>query len=144
MARDASHPTSGALQVEPQTSTTDLSLNAHIALQPLEPLTTSLSRADYTFPEGGRRAWLVVAGSFCMICGTYGLLSSVGLFQAYWQENQLSSYSSGEIGWISAINVFFNLFLGVQIGPLFDRYGPRYLILVGSVVYVASLVVLGE
>lgn len=109
-----------------------------------ETLTASQSRADYTFPEGGRRAWLVVFGSFCVISGTFGLISSVGLFLSYWKENQLSGYTSGEIGWISAINVFFTLILGVQVGPLFDKHGPRWLIAGGSLVYVISLVLLGE
>ena len=109
--------------------------------EPLQPvLTSSISRADYTFPEGGTRAWLVILGSFCIICGTFGLISSVGLFQAYWQAHQLSQYSSRDLGWISAVNVFLNLFLGVQIGPLFDRYGPRWLVAGGSVVYVARFV----
>ncbi|KAF4635382.1 hypothetical protein G7Y89_g2712 [Cudoniella acicularis] len=106
--------------------------------------TTSHSRADYTFPEGGSRAWLVILGSFSIITGTFGLISSVGLFQSYWQAHQLSAYTSRDIGWIAAVNVFLNLFLGVQIGPLFDRYGPRWLILAGSVVYVAALVALAE
>lgn len=113
-------------------------------LEPAEPSATSRSRADYTFPEGGTAAWLVVFGSCCTIAGTFGLLSSAGLFQSHWQENQLSHYSSGSIGWISAVNAFLTLFLGVQVGPLFDKYGPRYLILSGSIVYVAALVVLGQ
>jgi len=112
--------------------------------QDLEPTTTSRSRADYAFPEGGWRAWLVIFGSFCIICGTFGLISSVGLFQAYWQAHQLASYTSRDIGWIPAVNVFLTLFLGVQIGPLFDRYGPRWLIFSGSVVYVLSLVLTAE
>jgi MFS family permease len=113
-------------------------------LEQLEPSTTSRSRNDYTFPEGGLRAWLVIIGSFSIISGTYGFISSVGLFSAYWQENQLSAYTSRDIGWIAAANVFLNLFLGVQIGPLFDRYGPRWLILIGSIIYVVSLVLLAE
>ena len=111
---------------------------------PLAISTTSRSRADYTFPEGGLKAWLVVAGSFSIICGTFGLISSVGLFQAYWQEHQLSNYTTRDVSWIAAVNVFFNLFLGVQVGPLFDRYGPRGLIAAGSLVYVASLVLLAQ
>jgi MFS family permease len=109
-------------------------------------LTTAVSRSrnDYTFPEGGTRAWLVILGSFWIIAGTFGLISSVGLFQAYWQTHQLSSYATRDIGWIAAVNVFLNLFLGVQIGPLFDRYGPRWLILFGSVTYVLALVLLAE
>lgn len=86
----------------------------------------------------------MIFGSFCIIAGTFGLISSVGLFQSYWQTHQLSAYTSRDIGWIAAVNVFLNLFLGVQIGPLFDRYGPRWLVLSGSVVYVVSLVLLAE
>jgi MFS family permease len=110
----------------------------------LETATSSISRADYVFPEGGTRAWLVILGSFSIICGTFGLISLVGLFQSYWQANQLSTYTSRDLGWIGAVNVFLNLFLGVQIGPLFDRYGPRWLILSGSVIYVTSLLLLAQ
>ena len=115
-----------------------------ILFQPLEVSTASRSRAYYTFPEGGLKTWLVMAGSFCIIGGTFGLISSAGLFQAHWQEHQLSSYTSGVVSWIAAVNIFMNLFLGVQIGPLFDRYGPRGLLAIGSVVYVVSLVLLAE
>jgi len=128
-----SHPTSQIHPPEPPA-----------LFQDHESSTASRSRHDYTFPEGGPRAWLVIFGSFSIICGTFGLISSVGLFQAYWQENQLSSYKARDIGWISAVNIFLNLFLGVQIGPLFDRYGPKWLVLVGSVTYVVSLVLLAQ
>jgi MFS family permease len=106
--------------------------------------TTSRSRHDYAFPEGGTRAWLVVLGSFFIIMGTFGLISSVGLFQAYWEAHQLQAYNTRDIGWISGVNVFLNLFLGVQVGPLFDRYGPRWLVLSGSVIYVTSLALLAQ
>ncbi|KAH8594684.1 major facilitator superfamily protein [Bisporella sp. PMI_857] len=113
-------------------------------LQLLEISHDSRSRADYSFPEGGTRAWLVVFGSFCIIAGTWGLVSSAGLFMTYWKEHQLSEYSTGDIGWISAVNIFLTLLLGVQVGPLFDRYGPRWLLLSGSVIYVASLLAMAE
>ena len=96
------------------------------------------------FPEGGWAGWLVVFGSFCILLATYGLTAAVGLFQAYWQANQLSNFSASDIGWISSVNIFLNLFLGIQIGPLFDRYGPRWLLLGGSIVYVASLAATAE
>ncbi|CZT44599.1 related to monocarboxylate transporter 2 [Rhynchosporium secalis] len=127
------HPTLGA-QADQQAT----------AFQQLEPTATSRSRLDYTFPEGGGKAWIVVSGSFCVIWATFGLISSIGLFQAYWISHQLSNYSDGVIGWILAVNVFFNMFLGVQIGPLFDRYGPKWLLLVGSTLYVTSLILVGE
>ena len=113
-------------------------------LPPLEATTTSRSRADYSFPEGGTRAWLVVVGSFFTIAATFGLISSIGVFSAHWQKNELSNYTARDVGWIAAVNVFLNLFLGVQIGPLFDRYGPRWLLLVGSTVYTASIFIMAE
>jgi len=114
---DAIHPTSPPPGSQPH--------HQNIFLENLEPTITSHSRNDYPFPEGGLRAWLVILGSFTIIAGTFGLISSIGLFQAYWQTHQLSAYTTRDISWISAVNVFLNLFLGVQIGPLFDRYGPR-------------------
>ncbi|KAJ5812226.1 hypothetical protein N7474_008527 [Penicillium riverlandense] len=97
-----------------------------------------------SFPEGGRKAWLVVFSSFCLIAATFGLTASIGLFQSHWQSDQLSNYSSQDIAWISSTQVFLTLFLGVQIGPLFDRYGPRYLTFVGSVGCVSYLLLLGQ
>jgi MFS family permease len=99
---------------------------------------------EHTFPEGGLQAWLVVAGSFCVIAGSFGFQSSIGIFQSYWLTHQLSSYSPSEIGWISAVNIFLTHFLGVQIGPMFDRWGPRWLLLCGSVAWIASLFVMAK
>lgn len=97
-----------------------------------------------SFPDGGRRAWLVVLSSFCLIAATFGMTGSIGIFQSYWQSHQLSAYSSRDIAWISSTQIFLTLFLGVQVGPLFDRYGPRWLTLVGSVGCVSYLILLGQ
>ncbi|KAH6672264.1 major facilitator superfamily protein [Halenospora varia] len=151
MARDSltisfqDHPTFELQPIKSQPHITPFNDTSFTNLETSQTAQTdSHSRADYTFPEGGTRAWLVIAGSFATITGSFGLLSSVGLFQSYWQAHQLSSYTSRDIGWISACNVFLNLFLGVQIGPLFDRYGPRWLVFSGSVVYVGSLLALAQ
>lgn len=112
--------------------------------KPLEQLSAAPAIASSGFPEGGLKAWLVVAGSFAVIAATFGLTTSVGLFQAYWQTHQLSQYSSQNVGWIASSQVSLNFFLGVQIGPLFDRYGPRWLLFVGSIGYVASFVILAQ
>lgn len=52
----------------------------------------------------------------------------MGSVQDYISTNQLAEYSVRDVGWITAILVFLTLFLGVQVGPLFDRYGPRILL----------------
>jgi len=79
-----------------------------------------------------------------VIAATFGLTTSVGLFQSYWQSHQLSNYSSQNVGWIASSQVSLNLFLGIQIGPLFDRYGPRWLLFCGSIGYVASFLILAQ
>ena len=48
------------------------------------------------------------------------------------------------MGWIASSQVSLNFFLGVQIGPLFDRYGPRWLLLLGSIGYVTSFLILAQ
>lgn len=93
-------------------------------------------------PEGGLRAWLTVLGSFCTTIATFGFINSVGILQAHLETHQLSNFSSSSIAWIPGLNIFLCLFLGVQIGPLFDRYGPRWLMPAGSVGYVCGLVIM--
>lgn len=113
---------------------------------PSNDLTTALTTATtaHTFPEGGLRAWLVVFGSAITVFTTWGLVNSVGVFQSYWSAHQLSNLEPTTIGWIGSVNIFLNLFLGVQIGPLFDRYGSRWLMLIGSVAYVLAIVCMAE
>lgn len=97
-----------------------------------------------SFPEGGTKAWLTVFGSFSLLVATFGVLTSIGIFQSYWQAHQLSAYTSRDIGWIASVLVFLTLFLAVQVGPLFDRHGPKWLLVGGSVAYVVCWVLLAE
>lgn len=106
--------------------------NAHTA--DLEKRQTAASTASYeeTYPEGGLQAWSVVAGSWFCLFASLGLMNSIGTFQAYVLNNQLSSYSEGTVGWIFSIYTFLAFFCGVYIGPVFDKYGPRWLVISGS------------
>lgn len=96
------------------------------------------------YPEGGLKAWLVVFGAFGMLICTFGMMSSVGVLQSYWETHQLKEYSSSVVGWVPSVFVFLNLMLGIQIGPMFDRYGPRWIILIGSVLYILSFFLLAQ
>lgn len=71
-------------------------------------------------------------------------MTIVGTVQDYISTHQLSNYSVGDVGWITAVMSFITLFLGVQVGPLFDRYGPRMLLICGSLASVASYLLLAE
>jgi MFS family permease len=64
--------------------------------------------------------------------------------QDYLSVNQLADHTVSEVGWITAVLIFLTLFMGVQIGPLFDRYGPRMLLISGSIASFASYILLAE
>ncbi|KAJ5212379.1 MFS general substrate transporter [Penicillium cinerascens] len=99
---------------------------------------------DDTFPDGGTRSWLVVAGCFFVLMATYGMMNSTGVLQSYFATHQLSNYSTSAVGWIPGLFTFFGLVLSLQIGPMFDRYGPTGILIAGTVCYVAGLLLLAE
>ncbi|KAL3954604.1 hypothetical protein ACCO45_010167 [Purpureocillium lilacinum] len=95
-----------------------------------------------SFPEGGREAWLVVFGSFCAMGAIFGLINSSAVFESYFKTHQLRKYSHSQIGWIFSLYLFLVFFVGLQVGPVFDRHGPRLLVAAGSICIVASLMLL--
>ncbi|KAL9078427.1 MAG: hypothetical protein Q9157_002655 [Trypethelium eluteriae] len=114
------------------------------ALATLDHHSQAPPSAATAFPDGGLHAWLVVLGAFSILACTFGLMTSVGVLQSYWAQNQLAHYTDSQIGWIPSVFVFLSLLLGVQFGPLFDRYGPRWINLIASAGYVVCLVLLAE
>jgi hypothetical protein len=99
---------------------------------------------EETYPEGGLRAWLIVFGSFTGLMASLGIANTLGTFQAYISENQLSTYNESAIGWIFSLYAFMAFFLGIYIGPAFDKYGPRILVLAGSICLIVSMFALGH
>ncbi|KAK1768327.1 MFS general substrate transporter [Phialemonium atrogriseum] len=90
--------------------------------------------------DSGWKPWSVVAGSFCLTVATYGILSSIGLFQTYWQEHQLAEEDSTDISWILSMFGFLDCLVAAPFGVLFDQYGSRLLLPAGCTVYLASFV----
>ncbi|OJJ98560.1 hypothetical protein ASPACDRAFT_31478 [Aspergillus aculeatus ATCC 16872] len=96
------------------------------------------------FPDGGRKAWACLLGSCLLMFPSFGFQTAVGSVQDYISTHQLAEYSVRDVGWITAILVFLTLFLGVQVGPLFDRYGPRTLLICGTSTSFISYMLLAE
>ncbi|KAF2458321.1 major facilitator superfamily domain-containing protein [Lineolata rhizophorae] len=101
------------------------------------------SEGEHTYPEGGLQAWLVVFGSFCGMTTAFGLINCIGPIQAYIMTHQLESYEESTVGWIFSVYIFLTFFCGIQIGPVFDTYGPRLLLLAGSFCLCTSVLTLG-
>lgn len=99
-------------------------------------------QSQWSFPEGGLQGWLVVFGSFCAMGSVFGLINTSAVFESYFKANQLQEYSHSQIGWIFSLYLFLVFFVGVQVGPTFDRFGPKILVAVGSLLIVASLMLL--
>lgn len=104
--------------------------------------TSSSNAADLEFPEGGLQAWLVVFGSFCAMLSVFGLINTAAVFESYFSQNQLRDYSSSEIGWIFSLYLFIVFFVGIQVGPVFDKYGPKLMVATGGLLIGSSLLIL--
>jgi len=117
------------------------STNANGDAELAPPLDTFLSDA---YPEGGLRAWLVVFGSFCGMVACFGFMNSIGTFEAWLSTHQLADQNGSAIGWIFSIYLFLSFFCGLQVGPIFDAKGPRWLVAAGSVLLLAGVFAFAE
>jgi MFS family permease len=91
------------------------------------------------FPDGGLEAWLVVLGGWCCLFCSFGWINCIGVFQEYYQSHQLASYSPSTVSWITSMETFMMFLGGPVFGKVFDNYGPRWLLLLGSVMHVFGL-----
>ena len=92
-----------------------------------------------SFPDGGAKAWLTVAGSSACLFVSFGWINCVGIFQNYYQTHQLRQYSPSQVAWIPALQIFFMLAGGPFVGKIFDDFGPQYLIAGGTFLHVFGL-----
>lgn len=101
---------------------------------------------EETYPgdRGEIAAYIVLLGSFLALFPSFGLMVSIGTLQEHWQFHQLSHFTSRDIGWISGVFVYLALALGICAGPVFDRYGPRAMMIGGSIAYMTALFLLAE
>ncbi|KAJ1715702.1 monocarboxylate transporter [Aspergillus flavus] len=91
------------------------------------------------FPEGGRQAWLVVFGAWCALFCTFGLITCIGVFLEYYKNGPLEKYTASQISWITSVQVFLQVGSSILWGRLYDSYGPRWLLLLGTPLYCFGL-----
>jgi hypothetical protein len=92
-----------------------------------------------SFPDGGAKAWLAVAGSSACLFVSFGWVNCIGVFQDYYQTHQLREYSPSQIAWIPSLQIFFMLAGGPFVGKVFDDYGPHHLLFAGTFFHVFGL-----
>lgn len=70
-------------------------------------------------------------------------MNTMGTFEEYISTHQLKDCDVSSVGWIFSLYAFLTFGVGLFVGPLFDKYGARWLILSGSLLVVLSMDVIG-
>ncbi|KAF5374180.1 hypothetical protein D9615_008864 [Tricholomella constricta] len=97
------------------------------------------STSEHEYPEGGFKAYLTVFGAFMALFCTFGHMNSFGTYQAWYHGHQLQTFTPSTISWIGSLQLWVFFFSGCPIGQLFDKYGPRWLLVSGSIIYIFSI-----
>ncbi|KAL2206114.1 MFS general substrate transporter [Sarocladium strictum] len=103
------------------------------------PSYTSSSSSPVAIKEGGKRGWLVVLGAFLNFCSGFGFLNAFGTYQDYYTRKGI--LTTVEMGWIASTQFGLLLASGIFVGPLYDRWGARRLIIPGCIITLASLLI---
>ncbi|KAJ3853408.1 major facilitator superfamily domain-containing protein [Lentinula lateritia] len=85
------------------------------------------------------KAYLTIFGAFLALFCTFGQMNAFGTFQAWYATHQLNTLDASTISWIGSLQLWVFFFSGGPIGYIFDKYGPRMLMMVGTICYVLSI-----
>ncbi|KAG7140528.1 MFS-type transporter eupM like protein [Verticillium longisporum] len=91
-------------------------------------------------PNKGLKAWLQVLGAFFIYFNTWGLISSFGSFQAFYEKDLLRYHTPFEISTIGSLQSFLMVFLGFVAGPVYDLGYSRQQLWLGSLLIVLGTV----
>ncbi|EJF59097.1 MFS general substrate transporter [Dichomitus squalens LYAD-421 SS1] len=95
---------------------------------------------DYDdFSDGGSAAWLTVFGAFLALFCSFGQMNAFGTFQTWYTTHQLHDLHPSTIAWIGSVQLWVFFFSGGFIGRVFDMYGPRMIMALGTAIYVSSM-----
>ncbi|KAF1841859.1 MFS general substrate transporter [Cucurbitaria berberidis CBS 394.84] len=123
---------------------TDIEQPPIIEKQPesIEPTTAPEAVSPWhpsQFPDGGKDAYLCLLGAACCLFCSFGWINCLGIFQNYYQRNQLRDYSPSTIAWIASLEIFCMFLPGPIVGWVYDNHGPRYILIFGTLMHVFGL-----
>ncbi|KAK1639219.1 hypothetical protein BDP81DRAFT_515124 [Colletotrichum phormii] len=75
--------------------------------------------------DRGWRAWSVLVGSTAFMIPTFGLMTTVGIFQVYWKDNQLPPWSNTDtyLGLYPSLG-FYLFYFAAPLASCSTRSGP--------------------
>ncbi|KAF4994231.1 hypothetical protein FDECE_13170 [Fusarium decemcellulare] len=94
--------------------------------------------------ESDTGAWLCVLAAVFFLISSYGFMNSLGTVQSHLSLNQLSNYSTSDVGWINGVYLFLSLIFNFQIGTILDRYGPQILSPIAAFFSTVTFLLLAE
>ncbi|KAF2866011.1 major facilitator superfamily domain-containing protein [Massariosphaeria phaeospora] len=100
-------------------------------LEPVKSTQPSIYNVK-SIPDGGLQAWLQVLGAFFLFFNSWGIINTFGSYQAYYEDNLLTSSTPSAISWIGSIQAFLLLLVGTVAGPIYDAGYFRELLVAGS------------
>lgn len=95
----------------------DLKKKEQPAARPSEDLDTGGKASSHvdnavaaapTYPDGGRRAWSTVGGSFLVLYSTFGIVNAFGVYEDTYIRACLAG-SASELAWIGASTLLFSV-----------------------------------
>ena len=122
---------------------------------------------DYVeLSDGGLAAWLTVFGAFLALFCSFGQMNAFGTFQSWYTTHQLHDLHPSTVAWIGSVQLWVFFFSvstrgsdrlhmltsahndlrshqGGFIGRVFDMYGPRTIMALGTAIYVSSIMLTG-
>lgn len=90
-----------------------------------ESTSGSIIKDEKTLQDGGKQAWLTIAGSFLVYYSSFGLLNSFGFFQDYYQQNYLAQVSPATISFIGTLQLMLMNLLSSIAGGVSDAHGIK-------------------
>ncbi|CBF84100.1 hypothetical protein AN2746.2 [Aspergillus nidulans FGSC A4] len=96
------------------------------------PVQPAEDKEEPTF-DTGLACWLQVLGSWFLFFNSWGVVNTWGVYQTYYEQNQLSDISSSSIAWVGSLQSFLLMLFGVVTGPLFDAGYFRLLLGFGTI-----------
>lgn len=73
--------------------------------------------------ENSLDAWLTVLGGCLAAMASLGLVTSFGVFQAYYCENTLLGHTNDDVAWIGSVQLWGTFFFAMPAGRLLDGHG---------------------
>ncbi|KAI1790028.1 MFS general substrate transporter [Ganoderma leucocontextum] len=104
--------------------------------KPLLPTVASIP------PDGGRAAWLTIAGAWMIQFCTFGYLNAFGVYQDFYTRDFLSHESPSNISWIGSLQLFLMYAPGAIVGHAFDAGYFHHIQIAGSILHVLSIFML--